>query len=103
MATIVCSAEKVKAAAQTTIDNITAIRKAEDERTIAKRMKQKRFILFGRTITREEAIKDLTEDRWSFYPYMYAWGDYEHAKKLLLIAEHGDPVTLNEEDARVLF
>lgn len=103
MATIVCDAAKVKAAAQATIDWIKAERKIEDEQKIAKRMKSKRFILFGRNLTREEAIKDLTYDRWQFYPCVNFWNDFEHAKKLLLIAEHGDPVTLNEEDARVLF
>jgi hypothetical protein len=103
MATIVMSAEKVIAAAQATIEKIKVDRNAENEKMIAEIMKQKRFIIFGRTLTRAEAIKDLIDDVWGFYPCIHGWGDLEHAHKLLKLAQHGDPVTLNEEDTRVLF
>jgi hypothetical protein len=103
MATIVMSAEKVIEAATKVIAEIEARRNVENEGMISEKMKDKRFILFGRTLTRDEAIKELKDARWSFYPCMYYWSDLNHVRKLLKLAQHGDPVTLNEEDTSVLF
>ena len=104
MATIVCDAAKVKAAAQATIDRIDAARIERDEAAIAKTMRTRHIGWRGFYYPdREKAVKILDESGFMGWRSMYAWGDLEHAKKLLLIAEHGDPVTLNEEDARVLF
>lgn len=104
MATIVCSADKVKAAAIATIKYIEAKRIERDEAAIANTMRTRYIGWKGFYYPdREKAIKILDNSDFFGWRSMYARGDYEHAKKLLLIAEHGDPVTLNEEDARVLF
>lgn len=104
MATIVCSAEKVKAAAQATVDYIEGRRIDIDEAAIVRVMGKRHIGWRGFYYPdREKAIKILNESAFMGWRSVYAWGDLEHARKLLLIAEHGDPVTLNEEDARVLF
>lgn len=104
MATIVCSAEKVKAAALATIKYIEAERIEKDEEAIGHTMQKRRIGWKGFYYPdREKAIKILDESAFMGWRSVYGWGDLDHARKLLLIAEHGDPVTLNEEDARVLF
>lgn len=106
MATIVCSAEKVKEAAEKVIAHILEKRKEYDEKAIANIMARPRKFFWTRKpnpYTREEAINFLNKSDFFGWQSQYAWGDLEHARKLLLIAEHGDPVTLNENDARVLF
>jgi hypothetical protein len=105
MATIVCTAEKVQAAAQATINRIKNRRIELDEIVIARTMWTRRIGWGGFYYpTREEAIKILDESR-TFMGWRnpYAWGDLKHAENLLLVAKHGNPVTLNEEDVRVLF
>ena len=104
MATIVLPAEKVIAAAENTIAYIRNERNGEDEKKIAEWMKPRKFLWFKlRARTREEAIKALdNSDSWGWRSE-YAWGDLKHAKKLLRLAQLGDPVTLNEDDVRVLF
>lgn len=107
MATIVMSAEKVIEAAEATIAGILAKRDLRDEETIQKWM-QPRRTFWGKvkTRTREEAIKALddygNDSMWGWRS-IAGWGDLDHAKKLLALAKHGDPVTLNENDVRVLF
>jgi hypothetical protein len=104
MATIVLPAEKVIAAAEATIANIEKVRKERDEENITNWMKPRKVLWFTlRARTREEAIKALDHsDSWGWRS-QYAWGDLKHAKKLLRLARLGDPVTLNEDDVRVLF
>ena len=104
MATIVMSAEKVIEAAEKTIAGIKAQRKKENEEKISAWMGPRRFLWIKlKPRTREQAIKALdNSDSWGWRSE-YAWGDLEHAKKLLALAKHGDPVTLNENDVRVLF
>ena len=108
MATIVLPAEKVIAAAENTIAHIRNERNGEDEKKIAEWMKPRKFLWFKlRTRTREEAInaldKHCTESWYGDWRSEYEWGDLKHAKKLLRLARLGDPVTLNEDDVRVLF
>lgn len=104
MATIVLPAEKVIAAAEATIADIKKMRNELDEENITYWMKPRKFLWFTlRARTREEAIKALDHsDSWGWRS-QYGWGDLNHAKKLLRLARLGDPVTLNEDDVRVLF
>lgn len=104
MATIVVPASKVLFAAAETIKNIKAYRKDKDKTTLAEAMMPTK--LFGFTIkgrSRDRAIAYLRENAWGWYPSCYRYDDLQHATKLYLLAQHGDPVTLNEEDCRVLF
>lgn len=107
MATIVISAAKVIEACEKTIAHIEAVRLERDEACIAKVMADKIFVgWFKRDYpTREQAIKYLDEDKHHFWGWRscYAWDDGKHAKNLLRLAKQGDPVTLNEEDCRVIF
>ncbi len=95
---------KVIEAAQTVIDRILAYREALDEQMIIERMTTRALSWRGFYYpTREQAIKLLdNSDCWGWRS-IYAWGDYSHAKKLLKLAQHGDPVTLDTEDISVLF
>lgn len=105
MATIIMSADKVIEAAKIVIKHIEEERKAIDERTIAHVMKKRCISWRGfYTMTREQAIHYINnEGGWDYTWSRYAWGDLDHARNLLRLAQHGDPVTLNENDIRVLF
>lgn len=108
MGTIVMSADKVIAAAENTIATILAKRAENNKRmedwAIRESIPGPIGKLFGReTLTREQVIENYKKDIWSCYPSVYAWGDLEKAKNLLKLAQHGDPVTLNENDVKVLF
>lgn len=104
MATIVMEAAKVIKAADNLIARIEAERKRRDEENIADRMQPRKFMGFKlKTRTREEAIKYLDSiDPWGWQS-IYAYGDLGKAKALKLLAEHGDPVTLDQHDITVLF
>lgn len=104
MATIQMDSQKVIAACEAVIAKILAHREKRDEAAIAKHMASRSLGWRGLYWpTREQAIRNLDRsDSWGWRS-VYAWGDLDHAKKLLLLAKHGDPVTLNEEDTRVLF
>lgn len=108
MATIVKDAESVIEAAKKVIAHIENVRNNEDEKTIAEAMKTTFRFSFRRgfyRMNRQETINWIRSQgafgNWGFS--YYAWGDLDKAKSLLLIAEHGDPVTLNCEDVRVLY
>ena len=108
MGTIVMQAEKVIAAADFVISTIRETRAAKDELAIGdtiKYSKPTKFqAFFGKKqLDREGAIKYLRGITFGNYPSIYARGDLEKAKKLRKLAEHGDPVTLNEDDIAVLF
>lgn len=108
MATIVMDSQKVIDAAEFTINDIRARRLAEDESNIAfyiARNKPKGIFkkLGFKPPTREQAIKKLSEDGWSFFPCIRGYGTLEKCEKLRKLAQHGDPVTLNEEDIHALF
>lgn len=106
MATIIMESAKVIEAATNVINNIAAKREAKDNCYIDAAMQPRKFLCFNlKTRTKKEAIKYLDEsdiEGWGWRSE-YAWGDLDHAKKLLKLAQHGDPVTLNEKDVRVLF
>ncbi len=107
MAHIVCSAEKVREAALAVIKMIEEKRHDRDEKAIARVMQNERVAWWKvwepRGMTREQAIKWLdASDMWGWRSG-YAWGDLEKAKNLLLLAEHGDPVTIDADSARVLW
>lgn len=108
MATIVMSADKVIAAAETAIAYIQERRERENEHRIEYTMfTESQPIFFGliprKQMTREDAIKLLKSYKLSFFPSYYAWEELKKLEKLLTIAKHGDPVTLNEEDCFLLF
>ena len=108
MGTIVMAANRVIEAADTTIARIEAKRAEKNERMIQLKIENSipgrlRKFFGASPLTKEQAIKALLNDGWFFFPSEYAWGDLQHAKKLKKLAQHGDPVTLNEEDIRVLF
>ena len=102
------SADKVIEAANKVIGDIMAKRDLRDEELIIGVMnkgyfsfKQMKRIKYAR----EEAIKYINDNSciggysWSYYAY----GTLYDAKRLLKLAQHGDPVTLNQEDIAVLF
>lgn len=99
---------KVIEAADNVIQVILDKRKESDEKHIARYIERNTPSRFWakigfRTPTRKDAIKKLSEDSWCFFPSIYAYGDLKKAENLRRLAKHGDPVTLNEEDVRVLF
>lgn len=107
MATIVMSADKVIAAANKAINNILQYRKEMDQATIARLMRTKRFS-FRRGFyyfTEIEANNFLDSQGWEsrWGRCEVGWGDLDKARALLKLSEHGDPVTLNTDDVRVLF
>lgn len=108
MATIQMSAQQVIDAANKTIAKIESERNRIDEITIARAMNLVFRFSFRRgfyRMTKDEAIDWLDQQecfgRWGLS--IHAWSDLAKAKALLKLAQHGDPVTLNEEDVRVLF
>ena len=93
---------KVIEAAKTMINHIKAERKKYDEEVIAKAMTQKMFS-FKRgfyKMTYNEAKAWVNKQNWcsSWGWSIYGSGTLSEAKKLLNLAQHGDPVTLNEND-----
>ena len=107
MAHIVCSAEKVRQSAIRVINAIEETRTKRDETAIARVMKNERVCWWKfwkpAGMTREQAIKWLDASDMFGWRSGYAWDDLSKAKKLLILAEHGDPVTIDEESARVLW
>lgn len=105
MATIVMQADQVIKEAEAVIDNIQQYRQRENEETIQRVMK-KTFLGWKGFYkpNRQQAINWINGDgMWDyFWCYSYA-GKEDKAKALILIAQHGDPVTLNEKDIQVLF
>jgi hypothetical protein len=104
MATIVMESAKVIKAGQAVIDRILAHRETLDEQMIIERMTTRALGWRGFYYpTREQAIKLLdNSDCWGWRS-ISGWGDLAHARKLILMAQHGDPVTLDQDDISVLF
>ena len=102
MAHITCTAEKVKLAAEATIANIIATRTKKDENEITETMGKKHF-WSRKPFTREDAINWLDKNNFFGWRSEYAWGDLVKARNLLILAQHGDPVVIDEDSARVLF
>lgn len=108
MATIVMEASKVIEAADAVINSVHNEKIALDEKVIANAMKpQKRWFRNDITLTREQADEHLDKvarnNMFGSWRSQRGWGDLEKAKALRKLAEHGDPVTLNENDIEVLF
>lgn len=104
MATIIIEASKVIEAAERMIAHVRGYRLMRDEDRIAKRMKRRVLTWRGaRYPTREEAIQYLDENTIMGWRDCYGYEDLAHAKRLLVLAKHGDSVTLNDRDAMVLF
>lgn len=108
MATIQMSAQQVLDAANKIISKIDSERRKIDMVTISRAMNLVFRFSFRRGFYRmneAEALQWVKQQAryggWGLS--IYAWGDLYKAKSLLLIAQHGDPVTLNEDDVRVLF
>lgn len=107
MATIVISAEKVIEAAEATITEILEAREEINQKTVAQYIMNNtpgrigRF--FGRKTPNEfQAIQHLRKD--FDFPDNYSFGkQLNHAKRLLKLAQNGDPVTLNETDCDMIF
>lgn len=105
MGTITLPAVQVQEAARKVIAEILAVRKQRDSEKVQRYM-QKRWFNFKRWFhykTEQEVLEWL--EAHSFYGWLseYRFHDYEHAQKLLKLALHGDPVTLDQEDVEVLF
>lgn len=108
MSYITVSAKKVAASARDIINEIHATRKERDEAKIANAMNiRASFWKFWdtRRKTREEAIKYLDFMKHSYIGWrsIYAWGTLEQAEKLLCLAQNGDPVNINADDAMLLW
>jgi hypothetical protein len=98
---------KVIEAATKVIASINEARKEENERAIKNAMRLQTRFSFKRgfyRMNREEAIEwiDNNESRTWGWSQLY-WGTMQKAKDLLLLAQHGEPVTLNEKDVATLF
>lgn len=108
LATITLKSWQVIDACNAKITQIKAARIKHDEETIARVMAtgRREFPLFYKIHfpTEEQAISLLNREAGFFdWRSQYDWRDLEHAEKLLNLAKRGDPVTLNEEDCRVIF
>ena len=101
MSHITVSAAKVLEAANRVLKRIEEVRARRTEEAIAVQMRDKKYFLFGRTLTRDEAIARLEED-WS-YPSCYAWETKEIVSRLVILVQHGDPVVITAEDAERLW
>jgi hypothetical protein len=107
MATIVVPSEKVIAAADAKINSILAFREKQDNAKIEGAMQPRRFLWFRlKTRTREEAIAWLDKvykGTFEGWRSIRAWGTLSELEALKKLAQHGDPVTLNENDVNTLF
>ena len=101
MAHIVCSAAGVEKAARAVISHVERERLRRDESAISANMMRKHFWT-RKQYTRDDAINHLNGDFFGWRS-TYAWRALEQANKLLLLAQHGDPVTIDEESAQVLW
>ena len=104
MSHITVPAAKVIEAASKVLKRIEERRAEEDEKAIKVTMREKTRYIFGRTLTREEAIQRLRDNYpYSLFPSFYAWGTKDRVSKLLILAQHGDPVVIDADDAEMLW
>lgn len=108
MATIVLPADKVIEAATKVIADIMNERKKRDDDAIDNVIIYHKNFSFRKGFyakTREQALEWISGQSpfssWGLS--IYGWDVLDSAKKLLKLAQHGDPVTLNEDDVNVLF
>ena len=104
MATIQIQAWKVEEAAQLLIERINLEHERKDRESI-REATEKLCFSFKRGfyhMNQEEALVYLlkTDD---YFPSCERWGISERVQGLLLLAKHGDPVTLNADDVQILF
>ena len=109
MAAIVVPAQKVIDACALTITRAMRERAMRDDARIAELMqpRSKLFDIFKRkSLTRDQAIdlaKEISACYFGGYPSCAYHDQLRHAKALLKLAAHGDPITLNEEDVSMIF
>lgn len=105
MATIIMGATLVMQACNTIIERIETEREKRDENAITRVMAQSRIGAWFKRYnpTREQAIEILDDRNLFGWRSEYGYNKLGHAKKLLLLAQHGDPVTLNEDDTQAIF
>lgn len=102
MSHIVCSAEKIIAAATAKIKYIRDLQETTDSIIINKVM-QKVHFFSRKPYTKEDAINSLDNGNMFGWRCESGWRDLDHANNLLTLAKHGDPVTIDLESARVLW
>ncbi len=103
MSYISVEAEKVRIAAQSMIDHIESRRKEKDEGMITRKMCERKWLFWKGYYTREEAIDILLGEEFTIFPSCYAWGDLDKAEKLLILAQNGDSVMIDNEEAYLLW
>lgn len=108
MGTIVMEAAKVIEAANAKIAYINVEREKRNAKMISNEIENSipgriRKLLGCKSLTSDQAIKNLCNVMFGPYPSRYAWGDLQKAEDLKRLAQHGDPVTLDQNDVRVLF
>lgn len=112
MAHISVSAEKVLAAAKEVIAHCEMTRLMRDENKLRKVMAVPRKPWYNpwahpHYMTREQAIAHLdkvAENMWVDSWHSYYGTSYQvAAERLMLMAQHGDPVVLDEESTQILF
>lgn len=109
MAQVLVSAPRVIAAADAFLAKRDAEIKAQQEEMIASKMCERKFFLFGRRLTRDEAIARLKAEghflsAWDFI-YLAGSGKASHIeslRKLALCNPYGQ-ITLSHKDVDVLF
>ena len=110
MSHIMVSAEKVLTDANKVINTILDVREKLDEKYIVRAMKRRPVwwkFWEPAGMTREQAIeyldKNAEESVFHHWRSSYHWHEEQHAKTLILLAQNGDPVTIDLISARILW
>lgn len=104
MATIVMKSAKVIEACEKTIALIMDMRTKDHAQKISEYLSYTTFSFLKMKRIPEFTLEQATAGADEYIKmFPYAWGDLSKAKNLLRLAQLGDPVTLNEEDCRVIF
>lgn len=103
MSNITCSAQEVIESAESVIEKCRIERRKIDERTIQNAMKKVHFWT-RKSFTREEAIEwlDSSSGFWGWRS-CYGLNRTDRCVELIVLAKHGNPVTITLEDALVLW
>jgi hypothetical protein len=103
MSYISCQAHTVLTAAKNRIKEIEAERMKRDEVEISRVMLMKHF-WSKKLFTRDEAINYLkSHGDFCGWRSFYAWGTEETLRNLILLAENGNPVFVDEAGAKALW
>lgn len=106
MATIVMESAKVELAAKRVIDAIHKAREARRREYLDAYCAVKKFSfrkmrnVYAYTMEQAQKYADISMREFGNFAYGH---QLKQAKALLLLAQHGDPVTLNEQDCDILF